>query len=112
MRKREIARHEQFLLFPQCFQKVCFPGASKGVVWEWVKESKVLSGDININSLPNDKSLDWSKLKAFALIMGRIENIVGKGENFLFPQCFQKPYLSGSLKAGIVWKSVNPSLHT
>ena len=33
--KGEIARHEQFLLFPQCFQKACFPGASKGVaVWE------------------------------------------------------------------------------
>ena len=29
--KGEIARYEQFLLFPQCFQKVCFPGASKGV---------------------------------------------------------------------------------
>ena len=35
--KGEIAHHEQFLLFPQCFQKACFPGASKGViVWEWV----------------------------------------------------------------------------
>ena len=35
--KVEIARYEQFLLFPQCFQKVCFPGASKGViVLEWV----------------------------------------------------------------------------
>ena len=37
--KGEIARYEQFLLFPQCFQKPCFPGASKGViVWEWVKD--------------------------------------------------------------------------
>ena len=45
--KGEIARYEQFLLFPQCFQKACFPGASKGVVvWEWV------------NCLPNDKRLD------------------------------------------------------
>ena len=36
--KGEIARLEQFLLYPQCFQKACFPGASKGViVWEWVK---------------------------------------------------------------------------
>ena len=36
--KGEIARNEQFLLFLQCFQKTCFPGASKGViVWEWVK---------------------------------------------------------------------------
>ena len=35
--KGEIARYEQFLLFPQCFQKACFLGASKGViVWEWV----------------------------------------------------------------------------
>ena len=38
--KGEIARYEQFLLFPQCFQKVCFQGASKGViVWEWVKDN-------------------------------------------------------------------------
>ena len=36
--KGEIARNEQFLVFPQCFQKACFPEASKGViVWEWVK---------------------------------------------------------------------------
>ena len=38
MEKGESARYEQLLLFPQCFQKACFPGASKGViVWEWVK---------------------------------------------------------------------------
>ena len=60
-----------------------------------------------VNSIPNDKILDWSKLKVFAddkisvnekLKFGleRVENIVGKGENagyqhfFLFPQCFQK----------------------
>ena len=36
--KGEIARYEQFLLFSQCFQKACFPGASKGVIeLEWVK---------------------------------------------------------------------------
>ena len=35
--KGEIAHYEQFLLFPQCFQKACFQEASKGViVWEWV----------------------------------------------------------------------------
>ena len=33
----EIARYEQFQIFPQCFLKACFLGASKGViVWEWV----------------------------------------------------------------------------
>ena len=61
----------------------------------------------NFNSLPNDKILDSSKLKAFEddkinvnqnlkFDMGWVENIVGKGENagyqhfLLFPQCFQK----------------------
>ena len=41
--KGEIAPDEQFLLFPKCFQKACFPGLSKGViVWEWVKEPGVI----------------------------------------------------------------------
>ena len=45
-----------------------------------------------INFLPNDKFLDWSKFKALAddkinltetlkFVSGRVENIVGKGEN-------------------------------
>ena len=39
--KGEIARIEQFLLFPQCFQKACFPWASKGaIVWEWIDKKK------------------------------------------------------------------------
>ena len=69
-----------------------------------------------INSLPNDKILDLSKLKGFAddkihvtqklrFASDRPENIVGKGENacyqhfHLFPQCFefQKAFSSGSL---------------
>ena len=38
--KGELVRYEQFLLFPQCFQKACFLEASKGViVWEWVKHT-------------------------------------------------------------------------
>ena len=41
--KGEISRYEQFLLLPQCFQKACFPGASKDViVWEWFKLSEKL----------------------------------------------------------------------
>ena len=41
--KGEIARYEQFLLFPQSFQKACFPGASKGViVWEWVNYALII----------------------------------------------------------------------
>ena len=70
--------------------------------------------------LPNNKILDVPKLEAFAddklhvarmkiSLHDRVENIVGKGENagyqhfLLFPQCFPKLSLSGSLKVGIVW---------
>ena len=72
-----------------------------------------------VNSLPNDKFLDRSKLKSFAddkinmieklkFVLGRVENIVGKGENavyqhfLLFPQCFQKDTYTGLLKVVIV----------
>ena len=59
-----------------------------------------------MNCLPNDKTLDLTKLKAFTddnyfngaeimiSVFDRVENIVGKGENagyqhfLLFPQCF------------------------
>ena len=41
--KGGIARLKQFLLFPQCFQKACFPGASKGVVVrEWLNLFSIL----------------------------------------------------------------------
>ena len=73
-----------------------------------------------LNSLPNDKILDLSKFKAFAddklitaqnvkFVHGRVENIVGKGENagyqhfLLFPQCFQKLSYLQVLKVRIVW---------
>ena len=81
-----------------------------------MKSAKVL----HCNSLPNDKILDWSKLKAFAdnsinitkkklkFVLGRLEN-VGKGENagrqhfLVFPHSFQKASFTGLLKVGIVW---------
>ena len=100
--KGEIARYEQFLIFPQCFQKVCFRGASKGVlVREWVEL---------FNSLPNDRILNWSKLKAFAedkikasqnmkFVLRSVENIEGKEESagdqhFLLLHNVFKDYLS------------------
>ena len=68
------------------------------------------------NCLPNDKILDWSKLKAFEgkkinvaqkmnSIFFKMDNIQGKEENvgyqhfLLFPLCFQKPSVQ-------VWDSV------
>ena len=51
--KGEIACYEQFLLFPQCFQKTCFPEVSKGViVWKWVKV--VIQLSINCSQLFKD----------------------------------------------------------
>ena len=64
---------------------------------------------MQFNSLPNDKVLDWSKLKNIAeekinldrkstLVLERVENIVGKGENaghqhfLFFLQCFPKHF--------------------
>ena len=39
MGQGEIARYEQFLLFPQCFQKTCMADTLKpGLVWERVKD--------------------------------------------------------------------------
>ena len=68
----------------------------------------------------NKNISDWTKLKTFAddkinlnkiskLALGRVENIVGKGENagnqhfLLFQQCFQKASLLRMFKVGIVW---------
>ena len=65
---------------------------------------------MQFNSLPNDKILDVTKLKAFAddklnvarmmiFVLDRVENTVGKGENagcqhfLLFLQCFPKPII-------------------
>ena len=61
--KGEIARNEQFLLFPQCFEKACFPGASKGViVWEWVNTGLFGFLYVHVFSSQTNYSLDWSKL--------------------------------------------------
>ena len=77
-----------------------------------------------LNSLPNDKILDWSKLKAFAddkikvaemrsSLSDRKENLLGKKENsgfqhfLLFPQCFQKPSFQGCLQSGLCGKELN-----
>ena len=77
MGKGEIAYYEQFLLFAQCFQMACFPGASKGViVWEWVNY-KIFDWS-NLKDSADDKVIVTSKLN---FVWGRVEIIVGKGEN-------------------------------
>ena len=93
--KGENTGHQYLLLIPQCFKKSSFSGSLKaGMMWQ------------RINSLPNNKFLNLSKLKEVAddnFIFDEncrkfskwVENIVGKGkiacnEQFvLFSHCFQ-----------------------
>ena len=90
MKKKELAS----VLFPAFFHQFC--------------HSLLDLPSLGAKSLQNDEILDWSKLKAFAddklkcenqklkFDMGRVENIVGKGENggyqhfLLFPTMFSK----------------------
>ena len=60
--KGEIACYEQFLLFPQCFQKARFLWASKGViVWEWVNiVNPSLNSDPYHDHLNADASIQWT----------------------------------------------------
>ena len=75
------------------------------------------------NPLPDDKFLDWSKLKEFAddnfsfdengrKLSKREENTVGKGEIacyeqfLLFQLCFQNACFPGASKGVIVWEWV------
>ena len=79
--------------------------------------SKVLIVSLRVNSLTKDKIFDQLNLKddkinvtnKMNFVAGKVENIVGKGENagyqhfLLFPQCFQKASLSGWSKVVTVW---------
>ena len=59
-----------------------------------------------MKALAGDK-LILTQISKFEL--GRVENIVGKGENagyqhfLLSPQCFQKLFFPEVLKVGIMW---------
>ena len=56
--KGENARYQHFLLHPQCFL-----GCRKEIS---SAEKELMCCLQTLNFLPNDKILDWSKLKAFA----------------------------------------------
>ena len=64
--KGEIARYEQFLLFPQCFQKTCTADTLKpGLVWE-----RVNAGFSSISVIPlrpvHISMLSWSSLNQYS----------------------------------------------
>ena len=84
------------------------------------KAKMMVTSIFSLTLYQTTKSSDQSKLKALAddkinvtqklkFVSGRVENILGKGENagyqhfLLLPKCFQKSSSSGSLKIEIVW---------
>ena len=88
-------------------------------LWFDLTDIFIMFSHVLVTHYPNDKNLDWYKLKAFAddkisvnehlkFVLERIENIVGNGENagyqhfLFFPLCFQNSSVSGSLKLGFV----------
>ena len=90
--------------------------SGKGLNFQTLMNSQIMS----VTNYQLTKFIDRSKSKAFAdgkinvnekmkFDLGRVENIVGKGENagyqhfLLFPQRFQKGFFSRSLKVRIVW---------
>ena len=103
LEKEKLLVTSNFSLSCSLFKRLVLQTRKKSeLVWE------------RVNSLPNNKILNLSKLKAFAdnkinvteklkLLLEMVENIMKKGENagyqhfLLFPQCFQKDPYTGSL---------------
>ena len=78
--KGEIARYEQFLLFPLCFQRTCTTDTSKsGLAWERVKKQNILAL-YAVKAFIND-SISQAQIVHFFL--DRVGSILGKGENMV-----------------------------
>ena len=124
--REEIARNEQFLLFPQCFllnQIIVSPFVHIfDIISLFVAEFEKSKIDIlgkGLTLYKKAKILNWSILKAFAddkikrepkiKIMGELENIVEKAEMLatsilcFFHNVFQSFLLEWSLKVKIGW---------
>ena len=88
--KGEIACYEQFLLFPQCFQKACFPGASKVViVWERVKMSSAICFNLDQSNILSSVAGLILLEKMMTFDVPEV-NVFFKHCNqhfYLFPQC-------------------------
>ena len=70
--KGEIARYKQFLLFPQCFQKACFPEASKDViVWEWVNREGLQLLKKRPKTASNENDVFFKKLSFYLAILDK-----------------------------------------
>ena len=91
MGKGEIAHYEQFLLFPQCFQKACFPRASKRViVWEWVN---IQSEDTVWKTFPETSKMSFFFCLKFSCLKKRLMYSLSTLKNvlslFLYLESFE-----------------------
>ena len=99
---------------PQCKK---YPSENSPIMNLYRQQYPINRYDLNLYQ--HEKNFDPSNLEDFVdyktnvtykmnFDKGRVENHVGKGENagclhlLLFPQCFQRASLSGSLIVGIV----------
>ena len=82
MGKRKIAHYEQFLLFPQCFQKTC-TADTVGQTFcfaNWVQNKGSISMlCIAPGAFIRRNTLNVTQMLKF--VFGRVENILVKGEN-------------------------------
>ena len=114
--KGEIARNEQFLLFPQCFLLYQISVSPFIHIFDIIslfavelEDSKIGKSGKKLKTFADDK-VDVAQM--MISVFDRVENIVRKGENacyqhfLLFQQCFQKAFSSQSLKVWIVWYRV------
>ena len=95
--KGEIARYEQFLLFPQCFLKTCTEDTYKpGLVWERLNPFCVYRYELALSNLVPKQALDFTCLQCKSF-----ENTWGKGEILLptvLPSVLEKfPSFSSNL---------------
>ena len=111
----ENADSQAFLSFPNCFLP-----SKKNQIFKMHRSATGFNLDkcknlLSINSVPNNKILTLTILKGFAddkinvtqklkFVLGRVENIVGKGENAgnqfsPFPTLFSKGFLYRVVKS-------------
>ena len=101
IRDNKVEIHMEIL--KQCKSTCCFTLCQTIKFWTGLKLETFADDKIDLNE----------KLKP---VLGRIENIVRKGENagyqhfLLFPLCFQRPSHLGSLIVGIVYFSHSNSI--
>ena len=86
------------ILFHNVFKRLLFQGCKKSGL---CGKGLTLYQMINSSKLKVFEADKTNSTEKFKLVLGRVENIVGKEENagyqhfLLFPQCFQKASFSG-----------------